>query len=63
MKVSEIQASDVNPNGNSSFGYSLSSVGDIDKDGVYDLAIGANADNDGGSQKGAIYIVFLTANG
>jgi PKD repeat protein len=63
LKVSEIQASDVNPNGNSSFGYSLSSVGDIDKDGVYDLAIGANADNDGGSQKGAIYIVFLTANG
>ena len=61
--VTEILASDVNPNGNSAFGNSVASIGDIDGDGVNDLAVGAPVDKDGGNGMGAVYIIFLTSSG
>ena len=45
------------------FGRSVASIGDIDGDGVTDLAIGAIRDNDGGSNTGAVWILFLNPNG
>ena len=45
------------------FGYSNATIGDLDNDGVNDIAIGANLDDDGAANAGAIYILFMNSNG
>jgi hypothetical protein len=46
------------------FGISVASLGDLDGDGVVDIAIGAHRDDDGGSSnKGAVWILFLNPDG
>ena len=45
------------------FGSSLSSVGDIDGDGVPDLAVGARGDNTGGFNRGAVHLLFMNSDG
>lgn len=42
---------------------SVTAVGDVDGDGVVDLAIGALGEDDGGSAAGAVYIVFMNRDG
>lgn len=44
-------------------GISVSTIGDLDGDGVNDMAFGAPLDNDGGTRKGAVYFVLLNSNG
>ncbi|MFT7463606.1 MAG: hypothetical protein ACI9EF_001951 [Pseudohongiellaceae bacterium] len=41
------------------FGMSLHNMGDFDGDGVVELSVGANGDDDGGFDRGAVYILFL----
>ncbi|HYC54772.1 MAG TPA: integrin alpha, partial [Candidatus Binatia bacterium] len=41
------------------FGRSIASLGDLDGDGVTDLAVGSPQDDDGGNDRGAIWILFL----
>jgi len=43
------------------FGFSITSVGDLDGDMALDLAVGANRDDDGGNNQGAVWILFLNA--
>ena len=49
------------------FGWSMASVGDLNGDGVVDLAVGAYADDDGGSNtganRGAVYVLFMNTDG
>jgi len=45
------------------FGSSVASLGDLDGDGVGDLAVGASADSDGGFQRGAVWVLFLDTDG
>jgi hypothetical protein len=45
------------------FGSSVASLGDLDGDGVEDLAVGALLDDDGGSDQGAVWILFLNPDG
>ena len=45
------------------FGAAVVGVGDLDLDGVPDAAVGAPGDGDGGSGRGALWIVFAAANG
>lgn len=45
------------------FGRSVASVGDLDGDGVPELAVGAPADDDGGSNIGALWLLFLDPGG
>ncbi|UCH84531.1 MAG: FG-GAP repeat protein, partial [Candidatus Latescibacterota bacterium] len=45
------------------FGYSVAGLGDIDGDGVEDIAVGSPTDDDGGTSRGAVYILFLRTDG
>jgi hypothetical protein len=45
------------------FGCALASPGDLDGDGIGDLAVGADGADDGGAEKGAVWILFLRADG
>ncbi len=41
------------------FGISVAAPGDLDGDGVEDLAVGAPPDDDGGRDRGAVWVLFL----
>lgn len=45
------------------FGGSVAPLGDLDGNGVLDLAVGASGDDDGGDTKGAAWVVFLASDG
>lgn len=45
------------------FGCCLACLGDLDGDGVQDLAVGSYGDDDGGSNQGALWILFLDSDG
>ncbi|HIA05575.1 MAG TPA: DNRLRE domain-containing protein, partial [Flavobacteriales bacterium] len=45
------------------FGYAACDIGDLDQDGVPDIAVGAHQDGDGGFQRGAVWIIFLNPDG
>ena len=45
------------------FGNSVTSLGDLDGDGVPDLAVGAFYDDTGGDNRGSVHILFLNSNG
>jgi len=45
------------------FAHSVSQIGDLDGDGIMDLAVGAVADDDGGLNRGAVWILFLNKDG
>ena len=45
------------------FGTSLTSVGDLDGNGTADIAVGAHLDDDGGDARGAVWVLFLNADG
>ena len=48
---------------NDAFGYSVANIGDLDNDGVNDLAVGAHLDDNGGSNRGAVHIMFMNTDG
>ena len=50
-------------NDRDTFGSSVASMGDLDGDGITDLAVGAERDADGGSNRGAVYVLFLNPDG
>jgi hypothetical protein len=45
------------------FGVSVAALGDLDGDGVGDLAVGAHWDDDGGLNHGAVWMLFLNTDG
>jgi len=45
------------------FGTAVAALGDLDGDGLPDLAVGATGDDDGGTDRGAVWILFLNADG
>ena len=47
--------------GTDSFGWSVGALDDLDGNGVQDLVVGARRDDDGGSNRGAAYVLFLNA--
>ena len=45
------------------FGKSVANIGDLNRDGVTDIMVGAPYDDDGGLNRGAVYVLFLDPNG
>ncbi|MEM9036561.1 MAG: FG-GAP-like repeat-containing protein [Actinomycetota bacterium] len=45
------------------FGHAITALGDLDGDGVVDLAVGVYEDDDGGSRRGAVYVLFMNRDG
>ena len=45
------------------FGNAVSGIGDLDGDGVNDLAVGADLSDDGGTDRGAVWILFMDRDG
>jgi len=50
-------------NFNDAFGTAITNMGDLDGDGVNDLAVGASLDDSPGSNRGAVYIMFMDTDG
>lgn len=50
-------------NSGDEFGISTVPLGDLDQDGIPDIAIGAPGDDDGNIDVGAVWIIFLRENG
>ncbi len=63
QKINDIQGgfSDV-LNDQDNFGVSIDQIGDLDGNGVNDVVVGAFLDDDGGSNRGAVWILFLDLN-
>ena len=45
------------------FGQSIANLGDLNSDGITDLAVGARGDDDGGSMTGAVWVLFMNTDG
>ena len=45
------------------FGWSVAALGDLDQDGIVDMAVGAHSDDDGGSNRGAVWVLLLRRDG
>ena len=48
---------------NDLFGVSVATLGDLDGDGVTDLAVGAHFDDTNGADRGAVHILFMNTDG
>ena len=44
------------------FGAGIATIGDVNGDGIIDIAASAFGDDDGGNNKGAVYILFMDTN-
>jgi PKD repeat protein len=45
------------------FGRAVAQIGDIDSDGVADLLVGSHSDDDGGQDRGSVWVLFMASNG
>jgi hypothetical protein len=54
---------DGNLDADDQFGAAVAGIGDLDNDGTPDLAVGAPGNDDGGTDRGGLWIVFLNAEG
>ena len=48
---------------NDYFGTSIANIGDLNGDGINDVAVGAYSDDTGGSNRGAVHILFMNVDG
>lgn len=48
---------------NDQFGHDVDQIGDLDGDGVTDLVVGALYDDDGDTNAGAVYVLFMNTDG
>lgn len=46
-----------------SFGWAVTGIGDFNKDGINDIAVGSPSEQGSGSRQGAVWLIYLKANG
>ncbi len=63
QKIRNTEGGFTGTGGHDDFGVSVASLGDLDGDGVSDLAVGAWHDRDGGHRRGAVWVLFLNTDG
>jgi hypothetical protein len=63
VKIANSTGGGPNLSGGDSFGRQITRIGDFNGDGVEDLAVGADSDDTGGTNRGAVYILFMNSNG
>lgn len=64
QKISETEGNFTSTlDNNDDFGRAVACIGDLDNDGVNDIVVGAHRDDDGGNDKGALYVLFLNNDG
>ena len=61
--VKEAKITENGPSGGTNFGTSIAVLGDMDGDSVTDLCVGAYSDDDGGTDAGAVWVLFLNSDG
>ena len=66
--VSTVEINDLTENGPvlldmAQYGWSIANIGDLNGDGVTDIAVGVIYDDSGGTDKGAIYLHFMNIDG
>ena len=49
--------------GGNNFGGALANMGDVDGDGIQDLGVGSYLSNDGGTARGALWVMLMNRNG
>jgi len=62
-KINESRFGNGNELGGDRFGNALANLGDLDGDGISDLAVGERRNDDGGVDNGAVWILFLNQDG
>ncbi len=50
-------------NGGDAFGSAVALIGDLEADGVVDIAVGAPLDDDDGTDRGAVWVLFMNTDG
>jgi len=64
QKISDLEGNFLGElNDSDNFGSALANIGDLDNDGVEDVVVGASGDNDGGNDRGAIWVLFMNLDG
>jgi hypothetical protein len=64
LKISDTQGGFTGTlDNNDKFGMKVANIGDVDDDGVIDIAVGSAFDDDGGTDRGAVWILFMNSNG
>ena len=63
VEINDSTANGPTLNSSDFFGNSVENVGDLDGDGVNDLAVGASGDNAEGDNRGTIHIMFMNTDG
>jgi hypothetical protein len=64
QKISATQGGLIGLTESRQFGYGVTSLGDLNGDGITDIAVGSPTyDNDGGLYRGCVWILFLNNNG
>ena len=64
QKISDLEGGlDASLSAGDLFGMTVASVGDLDGDGIPDIAVGNNRDDDGGEDQGSLFFFLLNSDG
>jgi len=63
LVIDDASANGPDLDNNDEFGTSVVSLGDLNGDGVFDIAVGSEKDDAGGKDRGMVHIHFLSADG